>query len=295
MSFWINKEATPARCVFGLMSVLSLVTLSISERQSIPRVGYATAMDYFITGCFFFCFASLIEFAAVNYSTVTKPRYVLKQIRKAYRIRKARNMFKNKLKQRLGGFKRPGNKKTTGDGNPSKDNMKDMSKHLGPLTNSKPVSKKRGKNVIEQISHKSNDDDDFSVDDFIESNEDDDSESSDSHQDAPVEDCSKSKYSKMRDGFIDGGLNTLLGVWKFFFTNEAAVSNLIGKIHKPGAVRKMKEDAVQAMASDSPIDRVSRMAFPFAFFLFNVIYWFQYLYERETQAVSHGEQTGAQH
>merc|ERR1712048_581502 len=98
VSFWINKEVTPARCVFGLMSVLSLVTLSISERQSIPRVGYATAMDYFITGCFFFCFASLIEFAAVNYLTVTKPRYVLKQIRKAYRIRKAQNMFKNKLK-----------------------------------------------------------------------------------------------------------------------------------------------------------------------------------------------------
>ena len=102
VSFWINKEATPARCVFGLMSVLSLVTLSISERQSIPRVGYATAMDIFITGCFLFCFSSLIEFAAVNYLTVTRPRYVLKQIQDGSDITEffPQRFFKTALSER---------------------------------------------------------------------------------------------------------------------------------------------------------------------------------------------------
>lgn len=96
VSFWINKEATPARIVFGLMTVLSLVMLSISERQTIPRVGYATAMDYFITGCFIFCFMSLVEFAAVNYFTVTKPRYILRQLKRAEEYNKK---YKAKMEQ----------------------------------------------------------------------------------------------------------------------------------------------------------------------------------------------------
>ena len=29
MSFWVNKEATPARMVFGVMTVLSLTTLRL--------------------------------------------------------------------------------------------------------------------------------------------------------------------------------------------------------------------------------------------------------------------------
>ena len=49
-------------------------------------------------------------------------------------------------------------------------------------------------------------------------------------------------------------------------------------------MRRLREQAVEAMASDSPVDRISRMMFPLAFFMFNVIYWFQYLYEREAQA-----------
>lgn len=67
VSFWINKESVPARTVAGITTVLTMTTLSISARQSLPKVSYATAMDWFIAVCFGFVAFALIEFAAVNY------------------------------------------------------------------------------------------------------------------------------------------------------------------------------------------------------------------------------------
>lgn len=46
------------------MTVLNLTTLSISTRQSLPKVAYATALDWYMAVCFAFCFAALIEFAS---------------------------------------------------------------------------------------------------------------------------------------------------------------------------------------------------------------------------------------
>lgn len=53
----------------GITTVLTMTTLSISARHSLPKVSYATAMDWFIAVCFAFVFSALIEFAAVNYFT----------------------------------------------------------------------------------------------------------------------------------------------------------------------------------------------------------------------------------
>lgn len=46
-----------------------MTTLSISARNSLPKVAYATAMDWFMAVCYAFVFSALIEFAAVNYFT----------------------------------------------------------------------------------------------------------------------------------------------------------------------------------------------------------------------------------
>ena len=46
-----------------------MTTLSISARNSLPKVAYATAMDWFIAVCYAFVFSALIEFATVNYFT----------------------------------------------------------------------------------------------------------------------------------------------------------------------------------------------------------------------------------
>ncbi|GAB1289711.1 Gamma-aminobutyric acid receptor subunit alpha-4 [Apodemus speciosus] len=82
VSFWINKESVPARTVFGITTVLTMTTLSISARHSLPKVSYATAMDWFIAVCFAFVFSALIEFAAVNYFTNIQMQKAKKKIAK---------------------------------------------------------------------------------------------------------------------------------------------------------------------------------------------------------------------
>lgn len=56
-----------------------MTTLSISARQSLPKVAYATAMDWFIAVCFAFVASALIEFAAVNYFTTLQAHRLKKQ------------------------------------------------------------------------------------------------------------------------------------------------------------------------------------------------------------------------
>uniref|UniRef100_A0A8C9U719 Gamma-aminobutyric acid type A receptor subunit alpha6a n=1 Tax=Scleropages formosus TaxID=113540 RepID=A0A8C9U719_SCLFO len=81
--FWINKESIPARTVAGITTVLTMTTLSISARHSLPKVSYTTAMDWFIAVCFAFVFSALIEFAAVNYFSTL---HIHKEMRKAARV-----------------------------------------------------------------------------------------------------------------------------------------------------------------------------------------------------------------
>jgi gamma-aminobutyric acid receptor subunit alpha len=59
-----------------------MTTLSISARHSLPKVSYATAMDWFIAVCFAFVFSALIEFAAVNYFTNIQMQKAKKKISK---------------------------------------------------------------------------------------------------------------------------------------------------------------------------------------------------------------------
>lgn len=56
-----------------------MTTLSISARQSLPKVAYATAMDWFIAVCFAFVASALIEFAAVNYFATMQANRLKKQ------------------------------------------------------------------------------------------------------------------------------------------------------------------------------------------------------------------------
>uniref|UniRef100_A0A3Q3DBE5 Gamma-aminobutyric acid type A receptor subunit gamma3 n=1 Tax=Hippocampus comes TaxID=109280 RepID=A0A3Q3DBE5_HIPCM len=67
VSFWIKSDATPARTALGITTVLTMTTLSTVARNSLPRVSYVTAMDLFVTVCFLFVFAAMIEYAMLNY------------------------------------------------------------------------------------------------------------------------------------------------------------------------------------------------------------------------------------
>ncbi|XP_076142717.1 gamma-aminobutyric acid receptor subunit alpha-4 [Alosa pseudoharengus] len=96
VSFWINKESVPARTVFGITTVLTMTTLSISARHSLPKVSYATAMDWFIAVCFAFVFSALIEFAAVNYFTNAQAERAKRKLAKQCPVHSAEAKAKDK-------------------------------------------------------------------------------------------------------------------------------------------------------------------------------------------------------
>lgn len=54
-------------CSLGITTVLTMTTLSTVARNSLPRVSYVTALDLFVTVCFLFVFAAMIEYAMLNY------------------------------------------------------------------------------------------------------------------------------------------------------------------------------------------------------------------------------------
>ncbi|KAM6150786.1 gamma-aminobutyric acid receptor subunit alpha-4 isoform 3-T3 [Erethizon dorsatum] len=72
------------KSITGITTVLTMTTLSISARHSLPKVSYATAMDWFIAVCFAFVFSALIEFAAVNYFTNIQMQKAKKKTSKSF-------------------------------------------------------------------------------------------------------------------------------------------------------------------------------------------------------------------
>ncbi|KAL8558963.1 hypothetical protein ACOMHN_028275 [Nucella lapillus] len=74
VSFWINRDAAPARVLLGVTTILNLVALGMTVREGLPRVPYATAVDVFQYMCLVYAIAALIEYAAVNYFTKILPK-----------------------------------------------------------------------------------------------------------------------------------------------------------------------------------------------------------------------------
>ncbi|CAL8389912.1 unnamed protein product [Boreogadus saida] len=130
VSFWLNRESVPARTVFGVTTVLTMTTLSISARHSLPKVSYATAMDWFIAVCFAFVFSALIEFAAVNYFTSgAGPGRQRKKAREAKHPKKRDPMVLSK---------KPNNACTAGV-NYTPNLTKDMSASISTISNTTSV------------------------------------------------------------------------------------------------------------------------------------------------------------
>ncbi|EDO49903.1 predicted protein, partial [Nematostella vectensis] len=65
LSFWISKEAVPARVTLGVTTILTIVTLIGSFRFQFPKVSYIKAIDWFFIVSFVFVFGAQIEFIAV--------------------------------------------------------------------------------------------------------------------------------------------------------------------------------------------------------------------------------------
>ena len=53
----------------GVTAVLTLSTFGLDTRTDLPRVSYATALDWYTIMCFLFVVFTLLEFASVHYFT----------------------------------------------------------------------------------------------------------------------------------------------------------------------------------------------------------------------------------
>lgn len=65
LSFWINKNAVPARVSLTVTCVLSTMVLFESINSSLPRISYLKAIDYYLITSFFFILASMVEYCFV--------------------------------------------------------------------------------------------------------------------------------------------------------------------------------------------------------------------------------------
>lgn len=83
-----------------------MTTLSISARNSLPKVAYATAMDWFMAVCYAFVFSALIEFAAVNYFTKRSWAWEGKKVLEAQemKVRRERQRGREGKGRQLGSF-----------------------------------------------------------------------------------------------------------------------------------------------------------------------------------------------
>lgn len=67
VSFWLHRNATPARVSLGVTTVLTMTTLMSSVNNQLPKISYIKSIDVFLGTCFVMVFASLVEYATVGY------------------------------------------------------------------------------------------------------------------------------------------------------------------------------------------------------------------------------------
>lgn len=67
VSFWLHRNATPARVSLGVTTVLTMTTLMSSVNNQLPKISYIKSIDVFLGTCFVMVFASLLEYATVGY------------------------------------------------------------------------------------------------------------------------------------------------------------------------------------------------------------------------------------
>ncbi|XP_052123214.1 gamma-aminobutyric acid receptor subunit beta isoform X7 [Frankliniella occidentalis] len=67
VSFWLNRNATPARVSLGVTTVLTMTTLMSSTNAALPKISYVKSIDIYLGTCFVMVFASLLEYATVGY------------------------------------------------------------------------------------------------------------------------------------------------------------------------------------------------------------------------------------
>uniref|UniRef100_A0A8C2JY15 Uncharacterized protein n=1 Tax=Cyprinus carpio TaxID=7962 RepID=A0A8C2JY15_CYPCA len=76
VSFWISQSSVPARICIGVTTVLTMTTLMMGARTSLPNANcFIKAIDVYLGICFSFIFGALIEYAVAHFCTLQHPDY----------------------------------------------------------------------------------------------------------------------------------------------------------------------------------------------------------------------------
>ncbi|KAM4607149.1 gamma-aminobutyric acid receptor subunit pi [Polymixia lowei] len=72
VSFWISQSSVPARICIGVTTVLTMTTLMMGARTSLPNANcFIKAIDVYLGICFSFIFGALIEYAVAHFCTLS--------------------------------------------------------------------------------------------------------------------------------------------------------------------------------------------------------------------------------
>eukprot|EP00063_Salmo_salar_P093687 XP_014068522.1 PREDICTED: gamma-aminobutyric acid receptor subunit pi-like [Salmo salar] len=70
VSFWISQSSVPARTCIGVTTVLTMTTLMMGARTSLPNANcFIKAIDVYLGICFTFIFGALLEYACAHFCT----------------------------------------------------------------------------------------------------------------------------------------------------------------------------------------------------------------------------------
>ncbi|XP_061091566.1 gamma-aminobutyric acid receptor subunit pi isoform X1 [Conger conger] len=71
VSFWISQSSVPARTCIGVTTVLTMTTLMMGARTSLPNANcFIKAIDVYLGICFSFVFGALLEYAIAHFCSV---------------------------------------------------------------------------------------------------------------------------------------------------------------------------------------------------------------------------------
>nr|XP_054929768.1 gamma-aminobutyric acid receptor subunit beta-like [Dermacentor andersoni] len=93
VSFWLHRNASPARVALGVTTVLTMTTLMSSTNAALPKISYVKSIDVYLGTCFLMVFAALLEYATVGYlgKRITMKKTAKQQLAKMAQEHASRN------------------------------------------------------------------------------------------------------------------------------------------------------------------------------------------------------------